>query len=107
MTLVEAIRLRGGFEGLADEELAALAERAQALVRADLERLKLALTASEVEELVVLRACALAAKRERTPQSENVGGASVQYERLSWDEEYAKALARFGRGQADYGGGIF
>lgn len=106
MNLVEAVRLRGGFAGLADEELVALTDRAQALVRSDLERLGLALPEDEVTELVVLRACALASKRERTPQRESVGGAGVDYEPLSWDLEYAKALARFGRGRANYGGGI-
>lgn len=104
--MVEEIRLRGGFEGLTDEELLALAERAQALVKEDLDKLNLALAASEVQELAVLKACALAAKRQRIPQGENVGGASVTYEPLSWDREYAKALARYARGRADYGGGI-
>ncbi|MEM3554215.1 MAG: hypothetical protein QXU79_00120 [Candidatus Micrarchaeaceae archaeon] len=94
MWLVERVRLLGGFPGLSDEELGALVALAEAQVTTDLERLGTQPDSTMRETLVVLRACALAARRARPPVSESAGGISANYKPLDWEAEYAAELNR-------------
>lgn len=92
--MVDRVRALGRWPGLSDAELEALCATAEREVRNDLARLGLTPDTDTVEELIAIRACALAARIVRTPVSESVGGVSASYERLDWEAEYAKALNR-------------
>lgn len=95
MAVVERVRLVGGWAGLTDSELAELATIATDEVHQDLVRVGAILPdASTYEELVVLRTCALAARRVRTPNTESAGGVSASYVPLHWEAEYGRAFAR-------------
>lgn len=94
MDMVARVRDLGGWAGLSDAELEALAALAREEVLHDLARVGAISDAATIDELVAVRTCALAARRVRTPLSESAGGVSASYVPLNWEVEYAKAFMR-------------